>query len=230
MTCPSAGICAQYCYARNGTYLFPKVRAAHLANLERILADPIRWRGEMIAELRHQRFRPNGVARQILGVEPDPERDPFVARWLEAGGAAVRIHDSGDFFSAEYLARWIEIASVISDVLFYAYTKEVSLLRAAGPLPQNLRIVISTGGLEDHLIRPDEDRHADVFPSEQAIADAGYTSQDASDLLAVLAPSLRIGIPANNIKHYNRRLAGRRFSEAVPVRLRMPSEPAPNTP
>jgi len=56
-------------------------------------------------------------------------------------------------------------------------------------------------------------RHADVFPDEQTLTDAGYSSQDASDLLAVLWPTTRIGIPANNIKHFNRRIAGRTFSQ-----------------
>jgi len=52
-----------------------------------------------------------------------------------------------------------------------------------------------------------------VFPDEQAITEAGYTSQDANDLLAILLKTNFVGIPANNIKHFNKRMAGRRFSE-----------------
>ena len=59
----------------------------------------------------------------------------------------------------------------------------------------------------------EHDRHADVFPNEELMEAAGYTSQDASDLMAVLLPTNRIGIPANNIPHFNKKMAGRRFSE-----------------
>jgi hypothetical protein len=51
-----------------------------------------------------------------------------------------------------------------------------------------------------------------VFPDEAAIAAAGWASQEASDLLAVLGPRL-VGVPANRIPAYLKRLAGRRFSE-----------------
>jgi hypothetical protein len=78
--------------------------------------------------------------------------------------------------------------------------------------PANFKWLYSTGGLQDDLITAD-DRRADVFPDEQAIKDAGYESQDASDLLAILLKTNLVGIPANNIKHFNKKLAGRRFSE-----------------
>ena len=38
-------------------------------------------------------------------------------------------------------------------------------------------------------------RHADVFPDLDAIAEAGYMSQHESDLLCVLLPTTRVGIP-----------------------------------
>lgn len=223
-TCPNAGVCAQYCYARNGTYLFRNVLAAHTANLTRVLDDPDRWQRDMASELSKQKYRPTGVARVIPNLPEFDHLEPELRVWAEWGGAAVRIHDSGDFFADWYLERWAEVADWFPDVLFYAYTKEVAMVQArVEPLPWNLRIVFSTGGLQDHLIDPDVDRHADVFPDQAAIEAAGYASQDASDLLAVLLPSTRIGIPANNIRHFNKRLDGRRFSEVVPVRLRLRS-------
>ena len=51
-----------------------------------------------------------------------------------------------------------------------------------------------------------------MFPDEAAIAASGWASQEASDLLAVLGPRL-VGVPANRIPAYLKRLAGRRFSE-----------------
>jgi len=32
-TCPNAGACAAFCYAKNGTYLFSNVRKAHIEKL-----------------------------------------------------------------------------------------------------------------------------------------------------------------------------------------------------
>jgi hypothetical protein len=68
------------------------------------------------------------------------------------------------------------------------------------------------GGTQDAALNPAVDRVADVFPDEAAIAKAGWASQDASDLLAVLGPRL-VGVPANRIPAYLKRLSGRRFSE-----------------
>jgi hypothetical protein len=37
VTCPAASACTRICYARNGTYLFPAVKAKHTANLVYVL-------------------------------------------------------------------------------------------------------------------------------------------------------------------------------------------------
>lgn len=226
--CPSAGACAKVCYARNGTYLFPAVRAAHMRNLLMVVDHLDEWIDAMLDETGHRRFAPKGVPREVPGVDPYALH-PDTRDWMLSGGAAIRIHDSGDFFSDDYLEAWLHIAANRPDILFYAYTKEVSRFRRVMPEipPTNFLWLYSMGGREDHLIDPDTDRHADVWPDEQSIEAAGYVSQDASDLLAVLAQSNRIGIPANNIKHFNKRLAGRTFGQlqaATPRRT--PHQPA----
>jgi hypothetical protein len=207
-TCPSAGICARLCYARNGTYLFRNVIAKHTANLRLVLDDTDRWRQLISAEIAALRPRP----RTTPGITADDLRDdPFLHRWLTAHGPAVRIHDAGDFFADWYLREWINLAVAHPEVLFYAYTKEVRMMRAVAAYPDNFRYLLSTGGIYDHEIG--DERHADVFPDEVAIRAAGYESQDASDLLAVLLRTNRVGIPANNIRHFNKRMAGRTFAE-----------------
>lgn len=185
-TCPSAGICAQVCYARHGTYTWPVVRAKHEANLTYVLDDLPGWKSAMLAELGALKFR----------------------------GGWVRIHDSGDFFSDLYLQAWLDICRARPDTNFYAYTKEIARFRALvePDPPSNFLWVYSYGGTQDAALDPAVDRVADVFPDEEAIAAAGWTSQEASDLLAVLGPRL-VGVPANRIPFYLKRLAGRRFSE-----------------
>jgi len=218
--CPNAGACAKFCYARNGTYLFPKVRGKHLSNLTLVRDDPD-WVERICEELGHKRFRVKGVPRRVPGLDSQEHLSDFVRHWLLWGGQAVRIHDSGDFFSRAYLDGWAEVARRNFDVLFYFYTKEVALLRDAAPtLPRNMLWLYSLGGKQDHLIDKDTERHADVFPDEDAIIDAGYMSQHASDLLAVLLPTTRIGIPQNNIPAFKKRLAGRTFGEAQEDRRR----------
>lgn len=187
VTCPTAGSCARLCYARNGTYLFSNVLARHTANLE-------------------------------LAVQ---RRDEFKARMIEEcsnpsmAGKYVRVHDDGDFFSDEYLADWLEIIAACAGVTFYAYTKEVSRFRrmVEGKAPSNFLWIYSLGGREDHLVDRDVDRHADVFPDEDAIERAGYTSQSGNDLISVLSPSKKIGIPANNIAHFKKKQGQNTFSQ-----------------
>lgn len=213
-TCPNAGICAQYCYALNGTYLFSNVKEAHKANLEYVLRDPHAFEAHMIHELKMAKFRPRGERRRSLElVNRLMEENPtgYLLNWLMNGGAAVRIHDAGDFFADWYLDLWIRVADETPDVLFYAYTKEVEMFQNTAYFPPNFRFLFSTGGLQDHLIG--DARHADVFPEEDMTD--GYASQSESDLLAVFAHSPKVGIPANNIKHFKKKMAGRRFSELV---------------
>ena len=183
-TCPNAGICANLCYARSGTYNFSNVRRAHLAKLELLLNDLAGWEARMTEELRAKRYR---------------------------GGKYVRIHDAGDFFSPDYFHAWLRIAHATPDVTFYAYTKEVELVKSV-TLPSNFIIIFSMGGKQDALVNKDIDRHADVFPTLEALLDAGYTDQGDSDLLAITIPSPKVGIVVNNIPHLKKKQGVATFS------------------
>lgn len=208
LTCPNAGACAQLCYARNGTYLFRNVKAAHTKNLERYLNDSDRWFLDMLSELSKKKYRPTKSPRAI-NVDP---LDDYSKEWLRVGGKAVRIHDSGDFFSEEYYVAWRRIASAFPDVMFYAYTKEVEMVKRHDPI-DNFKIIFSMGGKQDHLIDKDNDRHAEVFPSMDALIEAGYQDQEDSDLLAFLLPTARVGIVVNNIPHFKKKQGAKTFGQ-----------------
>lgn len=62
--------------------------------------------------------------------------------------------------------------------------------------PANFKYVFSCGGKEDVLIDPTRDRDADVFLTLEDLEAAGYSSQAASDLLAVHGPP-RVGMTVN---------------------------------
>ena len=65
----------------------------------------------------------------------------------------VRIHESGDFFSSEYLAAWIDVAELLPNTTFSAYTKALPLWYAQRhDIPANLLLTASWGGTHDHLI------------------------------------------------------------------------------
>jgi len=210
-TCPNAGVCARVCYARFGTYRFSNVRARHIANLMYVLDDPVAWEAHMVDELKARKFRPSGNAHTL---DHDPT-DRWLSEWIRHGGKAVRIHDAGDFFSDDYLCAWIRIARSTKDVLFYAYTKEVERIKRHVVFPANLRFIYSFGGQQDDLIDVATDRHADVFPSMTDLIDAEYYDQGDNDLLAITAPSNKIGIVANNIPTAIKRFDGRTMSNMV---------------
>ena len=177
LVCPSAGVCAQLCYARSGTYNFSNVKKAHTRNLELIVDDAEGWKNQLTNELKAKRYQ---------------------------GGKSVRIHDSGDFFTEQYFLLWLDIAKENPHVFFYAYTKEVAMVKKR-ELPDNFVIIFSMGGTQDHLVDKEKDRHADVFPSIEALEEAGYSDQEESDLLAATLPTTKIGIVVNNIPHLKKK-------------------------
>ena len=192
-TCPQAGACAALCYARSGTFRFKNVKAAHARNLKLVIDTPDEWEQAMNDE---------------------------ITRYIKPR-SYVRIHDSGDFFTADYLLAWLRIAANHPAVVFYAYTKEVSMFKrlVEGHAPDNFRWLYSMGGKEDHLIDVERDRHAEVFPTKAALDAAGYFDQSASDILAITAPTNRIGIVANNIPHFKKKQGTATFGDLQRARI-----------
>nr|WP_323450270.1 hypothetical protein [Streptomyces sp. YSPA8] len=186
-TCPSAGICKDLCYARSGTFRFSTVLRSHQSNLQYILDEPEAWEEQMTEELKHSRYHPAGSP------------------------AHVRVHDSGDYFGEGYLDAWLRIMRSTPGVVFYSYTKEVQLFeeRVRPSPPANFHWRYSYGGTQDELIAPGHN-HVDVFPDEESLAEAGYTSQAPSDLRGAYGPET-LGIPANNIVHLKRRQGASTF-------------------
>lgn len=216
--CPEAQACVALCYARQGAYIWPQVAAAHLANLRLTLEPGLgTFTRRMLADLNDAALAPprrrSRRARPVR-VPPDGMDDPWLERWYGSGWGAVRIHDAGDFHSDPYLARWVGLARARPEVLFYAYTKEVSRVRRVVPHPPpNFRVVFSLGGREDHLLDLDVDRHAEVFPDDATLEAAGYLSQDPSDLWCVALPTTRVGIPQNRLPAVRKRLGARTFGQ-----------------
>ncbi|MFE2639473.1 hypothetical protein ACFXKF_32725 [Streptomyces scopuliridis] len=186
-TCPSAGICKNLCYARAGTFRFSNVLRSHENNLQYVLDEMPAWENQMAEELTHARYHPRDSRTHI------------------------RVHDSGDYFREDYLDAWLRIMRNAPEVVFYSYTKEVALFeeRVRPKPPANFRWRYSYGGTQDELIEPGHN-HVDVFPDEESLAEAGYTSQAPSDLRGAYGPET-LGIPANNIPHLKKRQGASTF-------------------
>jgi len=54
--------------------------------------------------------------------------------------AVVRVHASGDFYSAAYVRAWVEVARLCPDVRFYAYTRSWRLPAIAAELRRLARL------------------------------------------------------------------------------------------
>lgn len=66
-------------------------------------------------------------------------------------GKIVRIHGSGDFYSIEYVEKWLQIIKDNPDIIFYAFTKSFDLF-SLDHLPSNFVLMQSTGSTIDHKI------------------------------------------------------------------------------
>ena len=186
-TCPSAGICGAFCYAKNGTYLFKNVMKAHIKKLELVLYEPDKWKTMMNDELLKKKYN----------------------------GKYIRIHDGGDFYSEDYALMWLDIAKSNPQCTFYAYTKEVKMFKEdiSNMIPNNFIVIYSYGGKQDDLIDRENDRHSDVFPDYDEMIKLGYKDIEEDDKLSAIHPNKKVGLYRNNIKHFIKKQGDKKFSE-----------------
>jgi hypothetical protein len=185
-TCPSAGICAAFCYAKNGTYNFSNVRKAHIEKLELVLNEPIKWKSLMNEELKKKKYI-----------------DKY-----------IRIHDAGDFYNIEYALQWIDIANDNQQCIFYAYTKEVDMFKNKlnTIIPKNFIVIYSFGGKQDYLIDKNKDRHSDVFYNYNEMIETGYNDIKDDDKQAAINVNFKVGLYRNNIPNLIKKMGNKNFS------------------
>jgi len=123
--------------------------------------------------------------------------DDFIITMFEEivmkASSHIRIHDSGDFYSKEYLDKWLYIIESLPHVHFYAYTKSLPLF-INRTLPANFTIIFSCGGKYDHLIDDTKHRHSKIFKSKKELTKAGYLDASEIDLVAISPKSHKIGL------------------------------------
>ena len=82
-----------------------------------------------------------------------------------------RVHVSGDFYNQRYFDAWMQVARLMPDKLFYAYTKSLTYwVSRLNDIPPNFNLTASYGGRHDHLIATHNLKYSKVVfhPSEAA--------------------------------------------------------------
>jgi len=155
ITCPFAGKCIKLCYAKKGMYRF--------GNVERALSK------------RYEASKQENFVDRITWELSRVKKDKQIY---------VRIHDSGDFYSPTYFAKWLEIARLNPSVRFYAYTKSHSFIRGNFAIPENMDLIFSLGSTRDELIDQENERHSKIFQTAKDMQDAGYFDSSYLDINA----------------------------------------------
>lgn len=104
----------------------------------------------------------------------------------------IRVHSSGDYYSPEYLNKWIKLAKNNPNIIFYSYTKSIPLVNKVN-LPKNFLIIYSEGSKVDFLIDTKKHRHAKIFNNEHELKKAGYINASSDDLKA-LTSNKKVGL------------------------------------
>ena len=111
---------------------------------------------------------------------------------LPKNAGIVRIHVAGDFFNADYMQAWYNVAVMNPSVLFYAYTKSLQYWEyRVNEYPElyNFVLTASYGGRDDYMIAEHNLRSTKVVFSEAEAEELGLAI-DHDDSHAA-RPSLR---------------------------------------
>ena len=145
-TCPGAGQCQLFCYARKGGYvMFPASSMSAAQALNFLVNDPDGYTARVNQEIKAIKTKTDKAGVQL------------VVRW----------HDAGDFFSKEYLNLAYGVANSNPDVKFYAYTKMGDV--ATGSHPKNFIINFSSGS------KRGEEKKVELHKSQGNVVKQGVT-------------------------------------------------------
>ena len=142
-TCPGAGACKVYCYAKKGGYVQWKASSLSQTKvLNFLLNDPQGFKAKLESEIQ-------------------TEVDKFAKKGAKV---VIRWHDAGDFFSPDYVDLAYSVAKKFPQVDFYAYTKMADVSK--GNKPDNFKINFSMGATPEQEKQIDfaTSKHSTVVP------------------------------------------------------------------
>jgi len=150
-TCPGAGECKTWCYALKGGY--------------------VQWAPVSLAQTRKLNFLyndPEGFFDQ-LNTEIDLENNKSLIKNDQNVTLGIRWHDSGDFFSKDYLDFAYKLADLHPNVDFYAYTKRAEVAGDMQNRPANFnppRFSLGANKSETQKVDLATTLHAVTVPKE----------------------------------------------------------------
>lgn len=101
---------------------------------------------------------------------------------LPKNAGVIRIHSSGDFFSAAYFRAWVKLAKSRPDILFYAYTKNLPVwVNNQKNIPDNMILTASYGGKADALVTQYKLRNVTVVLSESVASNLDEDDSHAAN-------------------------------------------------
>lgn len=144
-TCPGAGACKVYCYAKKGGY--------------------VQWKASSLSQTRQLNFLLNDPSGYKAKLES--ELSASVSKFGKKGTkVVVRWHDAGDFFSPDYLDLAYGVAKDFPNIEFYAYTKMAGV--AQGDKPSNFKMNFSAGAdmSQEKQVNFQTTKHSTVVPKQ----------------------------------------------------------------
>jgi hypothetical protein len=196
-TCPGAGACKVYCYAKKGGYVQWKASSMSQTKvLNFLLNDPQGFKAKLESEIQN-------------------EVDKFAKKGAKV---VIRWHDAGDFFSPDYVDLAYSVARKFPQVDFYAYTKMADV--ATGNKPENFKMNFSMGATpeQEKQIQPKSTKHSTVVPkpmfTDLILKDAkGKLIKDQDGKIQFKSPesvdvlksklSAKYGVPKDSIITYD---------------------------
>ena len=175
ITCPQAGTCKQGCYATQGFFNMPSVKAKYASNL---LAT------------KREDF-PKLINQDLLKLKPSMVR-------IHASGDFYNRKYFGTWVAIALQNPQIKFYAYTKSVLMVKTFKQ-DMLQEGLPFPKNLTIIFSEGGKQDSMISPNNDRHARVFASLKDLKKAGYADVTEHDTGA-MGPNHKIGLVYHGAK------------------------------
>lgn len=194
-TCPGAGQCQVYCYAKKGGYVqYENAPIATTRLLNFLINDPAGFKTMLESE----------IGKALESAEK------------KGANVVIRWHDSGDMFSQDYLNIAYDIARKFPTAQFYAYTKLAGV--AQGEKPDNFIMNFSAGAKkpEERQVDLGKTKHSTVVPKQtfddlvmkdqngKAIRDEKGQIQFSPENLDRLKQKLSVkyGVPKDSILSY----------------------------
>ena len=174
-TCPGAGLCRTYANRENGTITDKPMGGSDSLEFRCFAAM-----AETRPNVRNARWHNWDVMQTALKQDGDPALNVYSVLMASLDAQPVldlvRVHESGDYKTLEYMKGWMLTAAARPHQKFYSYTKSLpSWLALHDQIPSNFYLTASCGGLFDHMIA----EYPDVF---RRYAKVTYSQSEADSL------------------------------------------------